>query len=245
MVSVGAEQSFLVETKWLNRLLATADPSHEDVVFLVGGGNGQIVLLTDGVVKLIDTISSLNIVVGFHPLGVDGVISVCLKNGEYKVTANNITNTYTASLTTGKTISSLYIGAITGSNYYSGIAYDLTIDEELFSLNNTLEGDQGTTAVLTGSTEPVFFANGIVNKINTNPNPTSTDGQVLLARGFSGYQTRAELDLLHDALVDFTSPIPNASTLPPDVYRQYIYTALTTLTQAQIDKLNKRVGRSL
>jgi 16S rRNA A1518/A1519 N6-dimethyltransferase RsmA/KsgA/DIM1 with predicted DNA glycosylase/AP lyase activity len=42
MVSEGAQQSFLMETKWLNRFLDVAKTSHDDVVFLVGGGNGQL-----------------------------------------------------------------------------------------------------------------------------------------------------------------------------------------------------------
>lgn len=42
MVVGELQQSFLVDTKWLHKLLEVASPAHDDVVFLVGGGNGQL-----------------------------------------------------------------------------------------------------------------------------------------------------------------------------------------------------------
>lgn len=41
MVGVGV-QCFLSDGRWVQKLLALADPSREDVVFLIGGGNGQL-----------------------------------------------------------------------------------------------------------------------------------------------------------------------------------------------------------
>lgn len=42
MVVGELQQSFLVDTRWLHKLLDLAAPSRDDVVFLVGGGNGQL-----------------------------------------------------------------------------------------------------------------------------------------------------------------------------------------------------------
>ncbi|MBN1275600.1 hypothetical protein JXA12_04910 [Candidatus Woesearchaeota archaeon] len=36
------EQSFLMDTRWLQKVIELASPGHHDVLFLIGGGNGQL-----------------------------------------------------------------------------------------------------------------------------------------------------------------------------------------------------------
>jgi len=41
MVGV-VDQSFLMDTRWLQKVVDLAAPEHQDVLFLIGGGNGQL-----------------------------------------------------------------------------------------------------------------------------------------------------------------------------------------------------------
>ncbi|MFP4524436.1 MAG: hypothetical protein ACLFO2_03970 [Candidatus Woesearchaeota archaeon] len=53
MVGV-SEQAFLVDSRWIERSLELAGPAREDVVFLLGGGNGQVAsALGEGVSRVV------------------------------------------------------------------------------------------------------------------------------------------------------------------------------------------------
>lgn len=127
---------------------------------------------------------------------------------------------------------------VSDSFYLGGIK----VDNETFIFDtgsgSTITGSLGTIATISDGLPNTFWDNGIVNKINVNPNPTTTDGLVLDARLFQGYQTREELEALQVTNLTYITKNDGLKFLC------YNYINGTVLLAPQDEKMIRRVRRN-
>lgn len=186
-------------------------------------------------------------------------IELEMKIGGIRLTFNGSTTTNTSVTWVENSWTSWVVGNATSGSISALMGYFSDCDEE-WNLPD-LTGSKGTVAV---KTDPSGTFNkfqylrdlsilgtnyGLYDTVsdlyNIDPTGALETALGLTPGTLNAWLTRAELDALYDALIKFTTPIPENSTLPADKFRSVIYELLTILTQDQKDKIVNYVGRGI